>query len=907
MTHPPIWQPRPDQVYPLLGTRPEGLSQLEATHRLERLGPNRLPDPPVRPLVRKLADQVNHPMALLLWLAGLLAFPAGMAELGWAIWGVVVVNAAFSFWQEYRAERALDKLKEVLPQSVRVWRSGQLTELPASELVPGDVVELEEGDRVCADARLVWAEELTLDVSVLTGEAVPVAREAAAAEPRLLQAVRAGQGLQPGEVSPRERVSPAEIRNLVLAGAHVASGRGRAVIFATGSETELGHVAHLATATPRERSTLEVQIEQVVRTVTWLAVGIGLLVFGLTYLVVGLGFLPSLLFAVGIIVANVPEGFLPTVTMSLAMAVQRMAARGALVRRLSALETLSATTVICTDKTGTLTQGRMEVRSVWLPSRGEAPADRLLLTASALCSNARLETGDPTEVALLSAAQRLGLERAELQRCWPRLREIPFDSRRRMMTVVVKANGLWIESVSELALTKGAPLEVLRRCAFWLDEGVQPLNGEAQRQVLEAVQSLADQAFRVLALAVRPGEQLSELAPQALEQDLVLLGLVALYDPPRPEVPAAVRQCHEAGLRIHMVTGDHGRTATAVAAQIGLHAGHVLTGDELDQLSEAQLGTLLKRTPELIFARVLPEHKLRLVKALQRLGEIVAVTGDGVNDAPALSAAHIGIAMGKKGTDVAREAADIVLTDDNFASLVTAIEQGRTVYANIRRFLTYVLSSNVPEMLPFLFMVMLGVPPALTILQVLAVDLGTDMVPALALGTEPPEPGLMTEPPRRASQPLLDRGLLLRAYCFLGMWEGLAAMLGFALVWWANGYDLAGLQAVTPALLEGTAGAEVRFIWAQSTTLALASIVACQVGNVLACRSSGPWWRNRLLWLGIFLELLALLALTHVPSCQQVFRTTSLAGWHWTWLAILPLWMVVVDLLARKLGRKVGS
>ncbi len=891
---PDIWRLEPDQVFPLLRTSPGGLSREEAAARLARLGPNRLPEPPQRPLAKKLMDQLSHPMALLLWVAGLLSFPAGMPELGWAIWGVVVLNAAFSFWQEFRAERALAALAEVLPQTTRVWRSGELVVLPASELVTGDVIELEDGDRVCADSRLVWAESLSLDVSVLTGESMPVAREAEAAQPRKLVAVRGGQGLGPGESSSLEHVSPAERRNLALAGSLVATGRGRAVIFATGSQTELGHVAHLTATIQRDRSTLEVQIERVVRVVTLLAVGIGALVFALTYLVVGLGLLPSLLFAIGIIVANVPEGFLPTVTLSLAMAVQRMARRRALVRRLSAVETLSAATVICTDKTGTLTEGRMALRAIWRPGAGESETDRLLVTGAALCSNARLESGDPTEVALLQAAVALGLEQSELESRCPRLREIPFDTRRRLMTVVVRPGELWPEPAAQLALTKGAPLEVLRRCKSWLRDRVLPLDEKARQEAESMIASLADRAFRVLALAARPGDDLVALPPQSLEQDLVFLGLVALYDPPRPEVPEAVAQCRRAGLRVHMVTGDHGRTARAIALQVGLGADHVVTGEELDRLTEAQLRGLLKTSHGLVFARMIPEQKLRLVQAFQDLGEIVGVTGDGVNDAPALRAAHIGIAMGKKGTDVAREAADIVLTDDNFASLVMAIEEGRAVYANIRRFLTYVLSSNVPEMLPFLFMVSLGIPPALTILQILAVDLGTDIVPALALGIEPAEPGTMAEPPRRQEQRLLDAGLLARAYGYLGMWEGAAAMLGFSAVWWAHGYGLSELQALCPALLRGTANPEAMFVWAQSTTVALATIVACQVGNVLVCRAPGAWLRNRLLWVGVGLETLAVLAFTHVGWVQGLFHTTALESWQWLWLALWPPLMLAV-------------
>ncbi len=900
-----LWSLPPEEVYERLGSGPAGLEIGEAARRLEQYGPNELPAPEARSLALRLLDQVTHLMAVLLWLAGALAFLAGMPELGWAIWAVVVINAVFSFWQNYRAERALDSLRRVLPQKVRVLRQGFPRVIAARELVPGDLMVLEEGDRVCADSRLVWAESLQLDVSVLTGESMPVAREALAAEPRALVPVRAGQPLQAGESPTRERVHPAEIRNLVLSGSSVVAGRGQAIAYATGARTEFGQVARLTTSVARERSSLELQIDELVRRLTFLSLGIGLLVFALAYQVVGLGLLESALFAIGIIVANVPEGFLPTVTLSLAVAVQRMARRQALVRRLSAVETLSATTVICTDKTGTLTQGCMALESLWLPAAGEVERADPLLTGAVLASNARLvdqvAIGDPTEVALLEAAQRLGLEIAA-----SRLREAPFDSRRRLMSVVVEGLRLGLPPAPQLALTKGAPLEVLRRCnRVLLEEGVVVLQADARARIESAAAELSERALRVLALAARPGEGLDQLTPQALEQELVFMGLLGLHDPPRSEVPGAIERCHRAGLRITMVTGDAGPTARAIARQIGLEPGRTLTGDELEHLSQAQLLALLHSVPELLFARVLPEQKLRLVRAYQELGEVVAVTGDGVNDAPALKAANIGIAMGRKGTDVAREASDVVLTDDNFATLVSAIEEGRTVYANIRKFLTYVLSSNVPEMLPFLFMVGLKIPPALNILQILAVDLGTDMVPALALGSEPPEPDQMDRPPRPREQAMLDGKLLLRTYAFLGMLEGAAAMLAFAAVWWSHGYGLSELQAVTSSLLQHTAPRELELVLRQSTTLALATIIACQLGNVLACRSEsrigGAWWRNRLLLAGMALEGLALLALTHLPGWQRVFQTAPLSGWQWLSLLIWPPVMVLADAAAKRL------
>jgi potassium/sodium efflux P-type ATPase len=959
-SHQPIWALPVEAVYESLGTSAKGLSEFEAVQRLERYGANELPEPVRRPMWLRFTDQLTHFMALLLWIAGILAFISRTPELGWAIWAVIWINAIFSFWQEYQAEQALAALKKVLPVQVRVYRDGELKQIPARELVRGDVMQLEEGDRISADARLVSGENLYVDVSVLTGESLPVARNAYPVRPRQAVPIRGGKTLlHPGEHPLQERVQPAEIANLVLAGSHVAAGRAVAVVYATGAQTEFGHVAHLTTMVKREPSTLEIQVARIVRIITAIAMSMGVTVFLLSYLLIGMEIKESFIFGIGIIVANVPEGLLPTVTLALALGVQRMARRNALVRRLSAVETLSATTVICTDKTGTLTKNEMTVHHLWIPvstteGKSNSPVQsqasltpddgnqpslslievtgagydptigdvhipahyqaswqvHLLLAGSALCSNARLihltgpsrwqEIGDPTEAALLVAAAKAGLNLEQLQRQFPRLREVPFDSRRRMMTVVLdwQSSELWANEFPYLALTKGAPLEVLRHCHSILQGGmVQELTQVDRDRVVTANDDLARQGFRVLGVSARKGgKELLELRAQDLEQNLIFIGLVAMFDPPRPEVEDAIAQCHQAGIQVTMVTGDYGLTAEAIARRIGLTTNRVrvVTGEGMGHLSDAQLRQILKYRSGLVFARMSPEHKLRLVQAYKDLGEVVAVTGDGVNDAPALQAAHIGIAMGMSGTDVAREAADIVLTDDNFATIVSAIEQGRAIYQNIRKFMTYILASNVPEIVPFLAMVVLKIPPALTILQILAVDLGTDMVPALALGAEPPETGIMKRPPRAKHQFLLNLPLLIRAYGFLGAIETLLSMLGFFIIWWSHGYSLADLQQVTPAILAHSADPSVTAIYRQATTMSLAAIVACQIGNLFACRSEWvsafrlSWVKNRLLWLGIGVECLALLAFIYISPLSQVFATASLAPWQWLLLLACP-------------------
>ena len=482
------------------------------------------------------------------------------------------------------------------------------------------------------------------------------------------------------------------------------------------------------------------------------------------------------------------------------------------------------------------------------------------------------------------------------------------------MTVILawQSSDLWKTDAPNLSVTKGAPVEVLQCCRLILQDGQpQELTTGDREQVTAMNDHLASQGYRVLSIAARQGGK-ELLDAQNLEHDLTFIGLVAMIDPPRPEVAEAIAQCHQAGIAVTMVTGDYGLTAEAIARRIGLVTGkaRVVTGEAMGHLTDAQFRQILHDpNSELVFARVAPEQKLRLVEAYKALGHIVAVTGDGVNDAPALRAAHIGIAMGMSGTDVAREAADIVLIDDNFATIVRAIEQGRAVYQNIRKFMTYILSSNVPEIVPFLAMVVFKIPPALTILQILAIDLGTDMLPALALGAELPEAGIMQQPPRPKNKPLLNRGLLLRAYLFIGMIEAIAGMAGFFLVWWSHGYAIADLQCVTPAILAHTADPTITAIYQQATTMTLAAIVACQVGNIFACRSDRASifkigrFSNRLVWIGIAVELGLLLAIINIAPLSHIFGTSTLTSWQWLVLLACPPIVLIADELRKKLIR----
>ncbi|HZS00413.1 MAG TPA: cation-transporting P-type ATPase [Chloroflexota bacterium] len=884
-----------------LGSGRAGLTRSEAAARAARYGPNALPRPSRLPWYVELAGNFLHFFALLLWAGAALAWLADMPQLAVAIVAVILVNGLFSYWQEYQAERATEALEALLPRQVMVRRDGIEQLLPATAVVPGDLLVLTEGEAVPADARLVAAERLRVDASALTGESRLAPRSADLANP-------AGRTLT-------------ELPNLLFAGTTVASGRGEAVVFATGSATEFGRIARLTQRQTEQLSPLQRELIQVTRVITALSLGLGIVFFFLGTTVGGLPLTAGFVFGIGIIVANVPEGLLPTLTLALAIGVRRMARRNALVKRLSAVEALGATTLILTDKTGTLTENEMTVREVWaggqlyrVSGTGYDPAGEVegatagassaavveLLRAAALCCDAHLvppgserhgwgAIGDPTEAAILVAAGKVGLTEAALA-AWPRLAELPFDSTRKRMTTVQEIDG------REIACVKGAPSEVLPRCASvrWAC-GYRPFDPPMRELAEAANDELTRRGLRVLAIAARPIAALAHTANgwpvEEVERELTLLGLLAMEDPPRPEVPAALATCRRAGVRVVMVTGDDARTAAAIGREIGLCSDQVraVSGPELDALAEADLDRLLD-TPHLLFARVTPEHKLRLVEAYQRRGEVVAVTGDGVNDAPALKRADIGVAMGLTGTDVAREASDVVLADDNFASIVVAIEQGRAVYDNVRKFLTYVMTSNVAEALPFITFALFHIPLPLTVMQVLAVDLGTDLLPALALGMEPPERDDMTRPPRRRSERLLNLATLLRVYAWLGLLEATFALGGYFFVFWLGGWRPGDSLPASGTL------------YVTATTMTLAGIVAGQVGAAFACRSAREsvlqlgLASNRPLLLGIAAELGLLLLLIYAPPLAAVFVLAPLRPEHWLLLlSFAPLLLLLEE------------
>ena len=903
-----------DQVYAALGSNVCGLNQAQVAERQKKLGKNLIEEKKKKSVILIFLGNFIHLMAILLWIGGAVAFLAGMPQLGVAVWLVNVINGVFSFWQEHRAGKATDALRNMLPSYARVIRDGEEQKILAEDLIIGDIILLEEGDKISADARLIESSDLQVDQSTLTGESNPVRK--------VKDAVL------------KDDLTKAETPNLIFAGTNVAEGNGKAVVMEIGMRTEFGKIAGLTQNMKEVQSPLQKELNRLTKQISVIAISFGVFFFVAALLLVKEPMASSFIFALGMIVAFIPEGLLPTVTLSLAMAVQRMSKRNALVKKLSSVEALGSTTVICTDKTGTLTQNEMTVNHLWLADReyevtgvGYSPKGEimtggktvkasededmnLLLIGAALCSNARLlppgeesarytVLGDPTEACLGVVAEKAGINVAKQAELTPRLRELPFESRRKRMTTVHRLQRP-IEGTRLIAYVKGAPKEIMKLSNTIRRNGaVTPMEEEMRREIMDANDNYARQGLRVLAVAYRLLKKedkiptaMSAYTPDLIEQDLTFVGLVVMADPPRPEVAAAVEECRHAGIRIIMITGDYGLTAESIAKRIGIVKGtnpRVVSGLELEEMSDEQLKEYLK--DEIIFARVAPEQKLRVVTNLQELGEIVAVTGDGVNDSPALKKADIGVAMGIAGTDVAKEAADMILTDDNFASIVHAIEEGRAVYSNIRKFLLYILNSNMPEAVPSaLFLFSRGaIPLPLTVMQILTIDLGTDMMPALGLGTEKPEKGIMDQPPRNPKETLLNRPLIIKAFLWYGMLGSLASAISYFFVNIQNGWpDMPLASGNNP-------------VYFRATTMALAAIVFSQIGAVFNCRTEKQsafqvgLFKNKQVNLGILIEIILIFALVYLPPLQSVFHTAPLLLSDWLLLCIWPPLVLLLE------------
>ena len=867
-----------------------GLTSAEAAARLAQHGLNELPQaPPASPLKIFLAQFSS----LIVWVLIGAAVVSGLLQ-EWvdaaAILAIVILNAILGFVQEFRAERSLEALKRMVVVTARVVRDGGLVSLPAGELVPGDLIQVEAGDRIPADARLVYAAVLRTQEASLTGESTPVAKST-------------------GQISQAE-VPLGDRHNMLYMGTVAVSGKARALVVGTGIHTEIGKIAVLiqtAAQAEREETPLQRRLEQLGHTLLWLCLGIVAVVFLLGELR-GVPVVTMFLTAVSLAVAAIPEGLPAVVTITLALGVTRMVKRNALIRRLPAVETLGSTTVICSDKTGTLTKNEMTVTALYqggevlaVTGEGYAPVGEIrsfgepvkpdarpglteLLRASVLCNGAELRQeadtwtilGDPTEGALLVAAAKAGFRKADLEREALFLGEVPFDPERKKMTIVRRT------ATGAVAFVKGAPDVLLRDCQVWMtkDGRTEALTDEIRQAILAANQDFASRALRVLGVAMHPLDGAPDTyRAAALERDLVFVGLLAMKDPLRPEAKIAAGVCRDAGVRTVMITGDHKGTAVAIARELGIleEEAQAVSGAELDRLTDAALAERVEGIS--VYARVSAEHKLRVVRAWKSKGAVVAMTGDGVNDAPAVKAADIGVAMGLTGTDVTKEASDMVVTDDNFASIAAAVEEGRAIFDNIRKSIHYLLSCNISEILVMLFATVLGLPLPLLPVQILWINLVTDGLPALALAVDPKDPALMQRPPRRPEARILERDRVFLMFG-QGLFMALITILTFVYCLYGMDRDLERARTLTFMVLIGS-----------------------QLAHAFNCRSErlslfaiGLWTNKPLLW-AIGGSTLLQVGLVLNPWTREVFKLASFDPEHWVMVfGVGSLMLVAMEL-----------
>jgi cation-transporting ATPase F len=882
------------EVLLLLETdRRDGLSESEAAHRLARYGPNQLPAVDTAGPLARFLRQLNHPLIYVLLAAGTVTLLLRELVDSAVIFGVVLVNAVVGFIQESKAEAALDALRSMVRTHARVRRDGRVRTIPSEELVPRDIALIEAGDKVPADLRLIEVAELQVDESALTGESLPVVKD---------------------EVVLADSTPVADRRNMLYSGTLVTNGTGTGVVVATGAETELGEIHRLV-------GTAETLATPLTRKLTAFSKLLTVVILGLAAVTFAVGLLRGeratemFTAAVALAVGAIPEGLPAAVTITLAIGVNRMARRRAVIRRMPAVETLGSTTVVCSDKTGTLTENQMTVRALWTPHHhyevtgagyqpdgavldpGGAPADldtdhalRWTLVAGALCNDARLDhtdgtwavVGDPTEGAMLVAATKAGVDPKSLRNELPRVASIPFNSERKYMAT------LHAGSDGAVALVKGAVERIVDLCADQMgpDGRAEPLDRE---RILAAAEELAHRGLRVLGTAHGHLASEGDFDVEAIRGRLTFTGLHAMLDPPRPGAIDAVRSCHTAGIDVKMITGDHAATATAVAEQLGIlpgdEPGRVLTGTELASLTPEEYPAAVERAS--VFARVSPEQKLRLVEGLQGRHHIVAMTGDGVNDAPALQQADIGVAMGLGGTEVAKEAADMVLTDDNFATIEAAVEEGRGVFDNLTKFIVWTLPTNMGEGLVILIAIVLGSTLPILPVQILWINMTTAIALGLMLAFEPKEAGIMQRPPRDPQRPLLTGALVIRILVVSAM------LIGGA--WWVFEF-------------EQTTGATAE----EARTAALNLFVVVEAFYLFSCRSltHSVWhvglFSNRWILAGVSVQALGQIAITYLPIMNTVFQTSPISAGVWLRIFAVAAATTVIVAIDKRLRRQLA-
>ena len=927
-----------DEVLKELGVNREGLSSQEALERLKRYGPNEIKKVKRRTAFHMFLDEFKDIFILLLIAATIFSAIVGYYEMlqggefleayadSITIGAIVLLCAITGFVQEYRAEKAVEALKKLAAPKARVIRDGKEIIVPASEVVPGDILALEEGDHVPADARLIEVVELKANEAVLTGESTPVNKELA--------------------VLP-ESTPVSERRNMVFSATHIVYGRGKAVVTATGMNTEFGKIAEMVQTAEEEETPLQKKLDRFASKIAKVVVAVCVLIFALEAFEVIMkmhfeveGFIQAFMSSISLAISAVPEGLPAIVTIALALGAREFAKRNAIVRRLSSAESLGAVTVICSDKTGTITKGEMTVRQIYVDGKlvevtgvGYEPKGEfrvgedavkpegsleLVLRIGALCNNASLRKndqnnaweifGDPTEGALIVAAAKAGLEKEALEKSFPRVGEIPFTSERKRMTTIHKT------PEGELhAYMKGAPEVVLERCTYIFEEGKEKrLTDEKRKKILEINEKLAGNALRVLGMAYRRlPETMTKYEAETVEKGMVFVGLQGMIDPPREEAIEANKKCQKAGIKTVMITGDHKLTAIAVAKEVGIYkeGDLVLTGAEMDQLSDEEFEEIVEKVT--VYARVSPEHKLKIVNALKKKGHIVAMTGDGVNDAPAVKAADVGVAMGISGTDVTREASDLVLTDDNFATIVKAVEQGRVIYDNIRKYARFLISCNFDELLVIGSFAILGgifspelFPLPLLPAMILWINLVTDGAPAVALATDPPDVDVMDRPPRKPEEGILHgMGAFIIASFIL---QATGTILVFCLeyyVWPSHPW-------IRP---DGTIDEVARQLtYREATTTAFVQAALFELFVVWNCRSEKrSVWRmgrkafeNKFFVIADLASVALTLGITYIPITQQLFHLTGLSLTDLAYVIGVASWGLLI-LPEIFMGRKV--
>jgi potassium/sodium efflux P-type ATPase len=905
-----------EDLYVDLKTSQNGLTTEEAKARIRKYGANKLFEKRQIPFIYKFFTHLRDLFGILLLVASVLSYISGNPELGIIILAVVFVNIFVSMFQESRAEKAMATLRNWMPEYAKVYRDGELKKIGVREIVPGDIIVLEEGDRVPADARLIETFDLWTNNVPLTGESEP----------------------QPRNTEPVKTVEKAYIYspNLVFMSTSVAKGKGTAVVYATGMSTQFGKIASLTQTIREEESPLQKEIASMAKFDFILAVIVGTAFFLASVLFLHVSLASSILFMIGVMVCCVPEGLQVTVSSALAINVLKMVKQHVLVKRLSAVQTLGSVTVICTDKTGTITKGEMTVNKLWVKDRvievsglgynpvgdftingqtvheddTETSSLEKLLEIAALCNGAKVDPpnkrnrnwsviGDPTDGALLVAALKYGMNMEDELEEKPILDILPFSFERKRMTTVHELKD------EVIVYTKGAHKNTLDVCSkMYADGKIEDLNQENMMLIESRIEEFARQGLRVIAIAYKklPKNEYAKNQNAEVEKDLIFVGLAAMRDPPRAEVKDAVAKAKQAGIKTVIITGDYGPTAKAIAQEVGILEGEyaqVISGVDLEYLSDQAIVDEVKKG-NVIFARVAPEQKLRIVKVIKKSGEIVAVTGDGANDAPSLKEADIGVAMGASGTDVAREAADIVLLNDSFASIVKAVESGRAIYDNIRKFIVYVFSHNWAELIPYLLYALLAIPLPLLVVQVLVIDLAIDVIPSLALSRELPEAGIMLEPPRSTKERLFTRKIFLRSV-FIGGIIAIGAMIGCLNAWMAGGWQFGQqLAANDPVYIKGV-------------TMTFAGIVVAQAGNVLASRTSKQSIfktsirTNKWIVVGIAAQLAILALLIYVPVMNGFFGTTPLGLTDWAYLISLAVVVVFAEEIRKLFSRKLAK